>query len=231
MMGILTLAVGLMVAAIVSPSVARANDAYAFVQEYIRELSAIEDVRAKAEGEFKEDPSHLMPSCVRNGTRFQLQLTESIGMLKSYSLGKRFDWLVPNIVGFYQEKLRQYTDMVEICSQMLAGPKPNVDYGALAAEMPKITARLDYIDESLFKASPAIFATLIDEKPDSKNHVSRLTITCAERDALVRTINVDFGSKLNVEKQNWTVSAASVIRDYLIKKGYTCSDEPNRPAN
>ena len=52
---------------------------------------------------------------------------------------------------------------------LLSGPKPGVDYGAVAAEAPKITARLDYLDRVLFEtASPLVFMSLIHPKPISR---------------------------------------------------------------
>jgi hypothetical protein len=78
----------------------------------------------------------------------------------------------------------------------------------------------------LFEATPLIFATLIDEKPDRNGKVSRLIITRAQRDGLVRSLQLSFGKKLEQSDQNYIVSAASVLRDYLSKKGYRCSDDP-----
>ena len=63
------------------------------------------------------------------------------------------------------------------------------------------------------------------KKPDKNGHMSRLNITRAERDELVKSLNRSFGKKLDQETQNWTVSSASVLRHYLVKKGYKCSDE------
>ncbi len=99
----------------------------------------------------------------------------------------------------------------------LSGPKPGVDYDAMAADAPKITAMLEYIDRSLFQATPAIFAMLIDDKPDRQG-MGRLSITRAERDRLVRSLRISFGKKLDQHDQNLIVSSASVLRDYLAKK-------------
>jgi len=67
---------------------------------------------------------------------------------------------------------------------------------------------------------------LIADKPDAQGHMSRLRITRAERDRLVRFLQIDFGKKLDARDQNYIVSSASVLRDYLTKKGYKCSDDP-----
>ena len=96
----------------------------------------------------------------------------------------------------------------------------------MMAEAPKLTATLESIDRALLQATPLIFATLIDEKPDKDGHVSRLTITRAQRDGLVRSLQISFGKKLDLSDQNFTVASASVLRGYLSRKGYKCSDEP-----
>jgi hypothetical protein len=115
--------------------------------------------------------------------------------------------------------------MGDISAVLIGGPKPSVDYSELASELPQIRAQLDYIDQSLFQVAPAIFATLIDTAPDSQGYASHLMITKAEKTALINTLNTDFGSKLDEHSQNYTVSAASVLRAYLLKD-YKCSDEP-----
>jgi len=196
-----------------------------FVSEYIRELGAIERIRSSAESDLKDKNGDAFAGCIRNSTSMQLELQSQISMLSTMRLNPPFDALPRNLAQFYGQKIDSYQDFIDVCSALLAGPKPNVDYEKLAAEAPKITARLDYLDHALFEASPLIFATLIDPKPDSKNHVSHLVITKAERRRLIKDITEMFGSKLAQKDQNYTVSAASVLRVYLLKD-YKCSDEP-----
>ncbi len=84
---------------------------------------------------------------------------------------------------------------------------------------------MDFIDQSLFEATPGVFATLIDMKADSKGHASHLIITKEEKARLISKLNDSFGAKLDQKDQNYTVSAATVLRDYL-NKDFKCSDEP-----
>src|SRR5438067_2422056 len=47
---------------------------------------------------------------------------------------------------------------------MMEGPKPNVDYGKIAASLPKINAQIEFIDEGFFKYSRCRFEkSFIDE--------------------------------------------------------------------
>lgn len=136
-----------------------------------------------------------------------------------------FSDLIPNIIESYQDKIELWQQMIDICSAFVGGPKPNVDYTKLAADMPKTRAKLDFIDKALFEATPAIFMTLIDSKPDSNGHASHLIITKAERAALIKQIDTDFGSKLDEKGANYTVSAAWVLKKGL-QKDFKCSDDP-----
>lgn len=197
----------------------------AFVTEYIRELSAIERIRASGEKDLKEAKSSVFSNAIHSGTLFELELRSQIGMLKGMNLRPPFDDLIPNITAFYEHKIALWQRMTDISGAFIEDPKPDVDYGKLLAELPKLRAQLDYIDHALFEATPGIFATLIDLRPDSKNHASHLVITKAERAALIADLNIDFGSKLDQKDQNYTVSAAKVIKQYLLKD-YKCSDDP-----
>jgi hypothetical protein len=100
-----------------------------------------------------------------------------------------------------------------------------VDYAKLTADLPKIRARLDYIDKALFEASPLVFTTLVSVKPDSKGRTSHLIITKAERADLIEQIDTDFGSKLDAQRPNYVVAAALILRDGL-QKDYKSSDDP-----
>jgi hypothetical protein len=91
--------------------------------------------------------------------------------------------------------------------------------------MPKARAKLDYIDKTLFEATPVIFTTLIDMRPDSQGHASHLLITKAEREDLIKTIDTDFGPKLDDKNANFTISSAWVLKAGL-QKDFKSSDDP-----
>jgi hypothetical protein len=206
---------------------ARAQDAYKFVSEYVRELGAIEGIRANGERELKgKSGADTLSDCIRNSERMQLELGSQIRILQSNTLQPQFKDLIPTILKYYDYKLQIWQKLSDGCSALIAGPQPNVDYGKIAADAPKLTAQLEYIDKAIFEATPLIFATLIDMKPDAQNHVNHLIITKDERDKLVRSIVLSFGKKLDEANQNYTVSTASVLKGYLAEKGYKCSDEP-----
>lgn len=207
---------------------AHAGEALNFVNEYVRELVALEVIRDSAEKELAQsasNPSARMADCIRTGQRYALELNADISLLKHVNLAEPVDDVPALIIQFYQQKLEQYRQMTEACSTMIAGPKPGVDYGQLAADMPKITANIEYLDHTLFELCPLVFAALIDQRPDKENHLSHLVISRAERDALVQQLDLSFGKKMDQDNQNWSVSAASVLKNYLTKKDYKFTDD------
>jgi hypothetical protein len=199
----------------------------AFVTEYVRELVATENLRASVAKEYAESKqSEKFTSAIHASTAIQLELRSQIAMLNGmHNSDSQFNDLIPIIVKLYEDKIEIHQKMIGISTELLSGPKPDVDYGTLAAEMPRLRAQLEFIDQGLFEAVPLVFASLIDMKADSKGHASHLVITKAERATLIYDIVSGFRSKLNLKNHNFTVSSASVLKAYLLK-GYKCSDEP-----
>ena len=198
----------------------------AFVTEYVRELAANEEMRARGEKDMAEAGDDKNAAIIRSSTRIIFELNSQIAAMKRMTLDAPFDSLPGTIAQFYQFKIDEHQKAITLATAFLSGPKPDVDYGALAAEAPKMTAAVEYIDRSLFETTPLIFAMLIADKPDNEGHMSRLRITRAQRDKLVRSLQINFGDKMERADQNYIVSAATVLRDYLVKKGYKCSDDP-----
>jgi len=199
-----------------------------FVSEYSRELAATERIRATGEEENKQDTKEgKLPfsGMLHASTMFELELGSQIKMLRGMRLNPPFDDLIPNITKAYERKIKIWQRMGEIGSEFIGGPKENVDYSKLAAEMPKLRGELDFIDQALFEATPGVFATLIGMKEDSKGHASHLIITKEEKARLVAQLNSSFGEKLDQKNPNYTVGSARVLRDYL-NKDFKCSDEP-----
>ncbi|MGA7326832.1 MAG: hypothetical protein WBX25_20665 [Rhodomicrobium sp.] len=210
---------------------AYAQGAFEFVSEYVRELGEIESLRSTTLQELQAEPKNTLPTCIRGNTRMQLALGSHAKFMKraiaEHKITNPDIIKIIKIIGeMYEHKIEVLQRMSDNCTAFINGPKPNVDYGKLAAEAPIITAHLESVDQALFEVTPAIFASLIDERPDAENHMSHLTITKAERADLVRSLNIYFGKKIDSKDHNYTVSTASVLRFYLTKKGYKCSDEP-----
>jgi hypothetical protein len=199
---------------------------YDVVAEYIRSLGAIHRIQQIASKEFeddKDDPIKKLMDGIRSSTRFKLELSSSIGMLKKMTLKEPFEELIPNTISAYKTKMELHEELIKISQRFLDG-KPGDDYSKMAAIMPEITATMEYIDETMFKSMVLVFALLIDQKPDKEGHMSHLSITKAERQKLIDNINGLFGESLDKKNQNWIVSSASLLKGYLLKD-YKCIDE------
>jgi hypothetical protein len=173
----------------------------------------------------KRDDKLPFAGAIHTSTLFELELGSQVKMLKGMRLNAPFDELIPSITAFYERKIVLWQRMREISSAFIGGPKDDVDCSKLAAEMPQLRGKLDFIDQALFEATPSVFATLIDMKEDSKGHASHLIITKEEKTTLTSKLDDSFGTKLEQNDQNYTVSSASVLKHYL-DKGFKCSDEP-----
>jgi hypothetical protein len=205
---------------------ALANDQpYRFVSEYVRELGAIEELRETADKE-QTEATNKMVACVGNSERFQLELSSFERALRDFSFDPPFETLVPNIVHFYGFEIDTWRKLGEACSALLAGEKRGVDYAKVATEVPKLRAQLEYVEKSLFQATPLVFAVLLDQRSDTQNHVNHLTIGTHERDRLVASLRLHFDKKLQEKNPNYTVSSAGVLKHYLSEAGYKCADEP-----
>ena len=196
------------------------------VSEYIRSLGAVHNIQkiAKKENEQDKEPVAKLMSAIRSSTRMKLELTASISALKAMRLKEPFENVLPNTINAYESKIELHDHLIKIAETLLGGPKPGVNFSELAAVMPKITATMEYIDESIFQSMVLVFALLIDEKPDSQGHMSHLNISKAQRQKLISNIDSYFGQSLNKKDKNWTVSAAALLKAYL-QKNYKCTDE------
>jgi hypothetical protein len=195
------------------------------VGEFLRELIDFEDARDRTMKELSGDPNAQMATAIRSSARFKLELATDIRALSHMKLREPFETLIPSTIQLYRQKIELYDETAKIAAMFLRGEKPGVDYGKYAARMPEITAGLEFIDKTLFKASPMWALLLVDPKPDSQGHLSRLVISASERRDMIARINSGFGSKLDQPDQNYTVSAAWVLRSFLLRD-YKASDEP-----
>ena len=195
------------------------------VKEFIRELAASERIRAAGEAEIKDTgDGDKFAAAIHISTRTQLELRSEISMLKAMHLSAPNEQLLPTLAGFYGFKVEAHQKLIDICSEFIGGAKEGVDYGKLAAEVPKSRAGIEYIDEAIFQSTPLLFALLIDDRADSKNHANHLRINREQRTDLVDTLNSNFGEKLNAAKMPYLVTAAASLRSLLLS--FKCSDDP-----
>ena len=208
------------------------NSRLEFTNEFIRGLVEIhqsEDVARRDVAEIKKDSyftQNLMSSIIRNGTRTKMRLRVRIRRLQQIRIDdKSFDILVPHVIDLYSRKIDLYQEIVQAAQAIVAGPKLGVDYGKLAGHIPEVTAKIEFLDETIFKVVPMVGMLLISPRPDSKGRLSHFSITRNEAKQLVSTLENGFGKSLDEKDQNWTTSSASVLRTYLRDQGFKFADD------
>src|SRR5262245_1929947 len=155
----------LIVAVVLFPTGAFSQQApnVAFVSEYVRELGANERDRELSEKEISvNDLNEKFTAMISASTRITLTLSSQMSSLPAMRLAKPYYELTNNLATFYCHKIDVYNSLTEMATAILSGPKPGVDYGAMTANAPKLTATLEYIDRALFEVTPLVFSTLID---------------------------------------------------------------------
>jgi hypothetical protein len=197
-----------------------------FVKEYIRETTTSEEMMVSLQKELSEakTPNEQFSTGIYASKSIQLELRSQIAMLKSMRLDSPYETLIPDLVGFYQHEVELHQSLLEISSKFLAGPKPGIDYSALAVKMPQLRAELETTQEGVFEATPLVFMTLLDMKPDSQNHVSHLIITKQERSDLLSSLDIILKDQPEHGDHDYYVSSAMVLRAALLKE-YKCADE------
>lgn len=203
-----------------------------FASEFIRglvEMHQSEDAARRDIDGIKKDAEYmqkLMSSIIRNSTLTKMRLQVRLNRLEKVEINdKNFDILVPAVADLYSRKMALYQEIVLAAQAIIAGQRPDVDYGRLAGHIPEITAQIEFLDESLFKVVPMVGMLLISPKPDSKGQLSHFSITRNEAQKLISALENGFGKSLDENDQNWTTSSASVLRTYLRDKGFKFSDD------
>jgi len=198
-----------------------------FVKEYVREL--IEDENLKVTGEKGLSEAKTLNEQLSTGIyvskSIQLELRSQIAILNGMRLNDQFDTLIPDLTGFYQHRIELHQELIDINRKFMAGPKEGMHYQALAAKVPEIRAELDAAGKAVFEATPLIFMTLIDQKPDSQGHFSHLLITKDEKADLEDQLAIMLKDVPDKGDQDYYISAAMVLRGGL-QKGHKCADEP-----
>jgi hypothetical protein len=183
--------------------------ARAFVDQLVEthqgeELAAREIAAAE---KAPEGGQQILLSAVRNCTRTKLKFNVMVGRVEQMHLADaNFDKLPPYLTQMYARKAELCDEIVRTAQTLLEGPKPGIDYGKLAGHMPEVTAEVEYVNESIFKATPMVALSLVSKKPDSKNHLSHLSITRKQAQELVNRLQSAFGKSLDAKDQDYRLA-------------------------
>jgi hypothetical protein len=194
-----------------------------FVTEYLREFNAIEHIRLAEERELQAPHQSMLSTCVESGNRYRLEITRQMARMRAMSVPAPSQALPGRLVELYGRKLGLYAEVVKACTALETGANTNVSSLEVMSAISQYSAKVDGIDRSLFETSTQAFSTLLGAAPASPGKPRRLRITMAEKQSLLRQIQLEFGAELDDDQQTYLVNAATVIRDGL--RSHQAADE------
>jgi hypothetical protein len=212
-----------------SPGATEKTARIALVREFIREMEALYRLQETAKKEFAEDSSTAgkLTTSVRVGTRTLFEMQESVSRLDMIVLDTRWAEFRNLLKSFHEQRTAIMQEMNQMAKAMLSGPSPGVNYGAMTARTPELTAQVEQIDKSMFTMSQPLFLALVDDErvgPDGNLH--HLILNKKDRASMARTIDTAFGQSLDDKNATSIVSAAWVIKYGLTLPNYKAADEP-----
>jgi hypothetical protein len=195
-----------------------------FVTEYLREFSTIEHIRLAEEREFQAARQSMLSICIASGNRYRREIADQITRMGHMSVPSPSQNLPSRLVDLYGHKLELYAQVVAACSALQAGGAPsNASYLEVMSVVSRYNAKVDSIDGSLFQTSTEAYSTLLEAPRGPHDDPRRLGITMAQKQALLREIELEFGNELQDDQQTYLVNAATVIRDAI--RAHKASDE------
>jgi hypothetical protein len=199
-----------------------------FVTEYLREFSAIEHIRLAEERELRAPNQSMLSTCVHSGDRYRLEITQQMARMRGMSVLPPSQALPGRLVELYGRKLELYTEVVKACTALERRANRNVSSLEVMSAVSQYSAKVDAIDRSLFETSTQAFSTLLSTTSGPHGKPRRLCITMAQKQSLLRQIQLEFGAELDEDQQTYLVNAATVIRDAL--RSHQAADEGLSPA-
>ena len=195
-----------------------------FVSEYLREFSAIEHIRLAEEREFQAAGQSMLSICIASGNRYRREIADQMTRMGHMSVPAASQSLPGRLVDLYGRKLELYVQVVDACSALQAGGAPsNASYLEVMSVVSRYNAKVDSIDRSLFQTSTEAYSALLDTPRAPHGDPRRLQITMAQKQTLLREIDLEFGNELQDDQQTYLVNAATVIRDAI--RAHKASDE------
>ena len=148
-----------------SPGANEKTARIALVREFVREMEVLYRLQETAKKEFAEDSSTTgkLTTSIRVGTRTLFEMQESVSRLDMIGLDTRWGEFRDLLKSFHNQRMAAVQEMNQMSKAMLSGPAPGVNYGAMTARAPELTAQVEQIDKSMFTMSQPLFLALVDE--------------------------------------------------------------------
>ena len=201
----------------------------ALVREFLGEIEGLYDIQQTSNKETAEDPSATgkLMTGIRVGTRTLLAMNEDISRLKMMNVPPNAVKFRDLLIAMHQQRISLVAELTRGAKTVLAGPQPGVNYGALVARAPELTAEVEAVDKNLFTMSQAMFFMLVDDgRIGSDGKLHHLLITKKQRASILHEINTAFGANVDDKNATYIVSAAWVLKEGLTRPIYQAADEP-----
>jgi len=213
-----------------SPGVTEKTARIALVREFVREMEVLYRLQETAKNEFAEDGSTTgkLTTSIRVGTRTLLEMQESVSRLRMISLDTQWGEFRDLLKSFHNQRMAAVEEMNQMSKAMLSGPTPGVNYGAMTARAPELTAQVEQIDKTMFQISQPLFLALVDEgRVGADGNLHHLILNKKDRAGMVHAIDIAFGRSLDDGKNATSiVNAAWAIKYGLTRPTYKAADEP-----
>ena len=212
-----------------SPGITEKTARIALVREFIREIEVLYQLQETAKKEFAEDSSTTgkLTTSIRVGTRTLFEMRENNSRLDTIRLDSRWGQFRDLLKSFHDQRMADVQELNQMSKAMLSGPAPGVNYGAMTARAPELTAQVEQIDKSMFSISQPLFLSLVDDgRVDADGNLHHLILNKKDRADIVHTIDTAFGQIQDDKNANNIVSAAWAIKYGLTRPNYKAADEP-----
>jgi hypothetical protein len=178
------------------------------------------------------DVNKMNIAAMRNAQRGILKYKETINLLLPYTKSKNDNIrktaeaamsLYRSTIDNYKKSLNALESAINASSEN----NSNVDIGKLSRTVTKITAKQEYISETLFQITTVVAMMLIDTIPDENNHTTFLLITSKEREDLLSELESYFDKLLltnHIDNPKYTVASA-IILNKILTDDHKSSDE------
>jgi hypothetical protein len=121
------------------------------VSEFVREVEVLYRLQETAQKELAEDDSASgkIRTSIRVGTRTVFEMDDSIRRLDRIAVDGEWADTKNLLKRLDAERIRIAQEVIEMSKTMLSGPQPGVNYGAITAHLPELTAQMEQADKSV----------------------------------------------------------------------------------
>jgi hypothetical protein len=204
----------------------------ALVQEFVRELEVINRLQVIAAKEVAQDssPNGKLMTGIRVGSRTILQMNDSINRLNMIKVDGQSAETRDLLKRLHQKRIELVQEVSQTSKAFITaltnGPQPGVDYGAMTARAPELTAEMEELNKSIFTMSQIMLFALVDDaRVGADGNLDHLIMTKKDKTSMVQLIDKMFGATLEDKNASHIVSAAWAIKYGLTQTHYKAADE------